>query len=94
MAAPSGDQAKRRSRHSLRMTERMDSSDTRIATPPVSRMIRKTCTWPTFFATLSPVAIVLPGSKGEMSEAPVSNARTIGVLASDCTQTILGRRNR
>ena len=61
VAAPSGDQANRRSRHSSRITARMASSETETAQPPVARMIRKTLMCPTFCATFNPVAIVRPG---------------------------------
>ena len=54
VAAPSGDQANRRSRHSSRIVSRIASSETATAQPPVSRMIRKTLICPTFCATFSP----------------------------------------
>ena len=67
VAAPSGDQANRRSRHSSRMVSPMASSETATAQPPLSRMIRKTLMCPMFCATFNPVAIVRPGGFGSMS---------------------------
>ena len=54
-------------------------------------MIRRTLTWPTFFATFSPVAIVWPAGSGVMSASPASKARTSGAVADDWTQTNRGR---
>ena len=63
VAAPSGDQANCRRRHSSWITLPMASSETESAQPPVARMIRKTLICPTFCATFSPVATVDPGAQ-------------------------------
>ena len=67
VAAPSGDQANRRSCHWSWITVRIASSDTASARPPVCLRIRKTLIWPTFWATFNPVAIVVPGGREVIS---------------------------
>ena len=56
-------------------------------------MICSTRNWPTPAGTFRPVQIVGPvcGS-AVVSSAPSSKARTRGVVTSDCTQIIFGRR--